>query len=308
MNTDLPSTDPIISQFRISPDLMPKISTPTMAPNYTSIRKFQPALEENALSEHQGTNTPRNPPTMSQAIIDGVPVSYCWTHGITRNLQHTSSTCKRKGDGHQDDATYYHRKGSNQNTLGQTSAWKFESASCNTGKINSQLSHTHDSTPVILDTGATHHFYTESSAPQLSNMHLTPNGIRVLLPNNNVIKSKYKASLNIPNFPTPAQAVHLFSTLASNNLLSIGQLCDHGCRATFDRNSATITHNNVPILHGTRNPTTKLWTLNTNTTTPSSLQPSVQPATNLTIGQPTTAARMRFYHAAVRRLLYIWQF
>ena len=50
MNTDLPSTDPIISQFRISPDLMPKMSTPTMAPNYTSIRKFQLALEENALS------------------------------------------------------------------------------------------------------------------------------------------------------------------------------------------------------------------------------------------------------------------
>ena len=50
MNADLPSTDPIISQFRISPDLMPKMSTPTMAPNYTSIRKFQLALEENALS------------------------------------------------------------------------------------------------------------------------------------------------------------------------------------------------------------------------------------------------------------------
>ena len=50
MNTDLPSTDPIISQFRISPDLMPKMSTPTMAPNYISIPKFQLALEENALS------------------------------------------------------------------------------------------------------------------------------------------------------------------------------------------------------------------------------------------------------------------
>ena len=29
---------------------MPKMSTPTMAPNYTSIRKFQLALEENALA------------------------------------------------------------------------------------------------------------------------------------------------------------------------------------------------------------------------------------------------------------------
>ena len=71
--------------------------------------------------ETQGTNPPR-PPTMCQAIVDGVPVSYCWTHGITRNLQHTSSTCKRKSDGHQDDATYYNRKGGNQNTLGQSSS------------------------------------------------------------------------------------------------------------------------------------------------------------------------------------------
>ena len=71
--------------------------------------------------ETRGTSPPL-PPTMCQAIVDGVPVSYCWTHGITRNLQHTSSTCKRKSDGHQDDATYYNRKGGNQNTLGQSSS------------------------------------------------------------------------------------------------------------------------------------------------------------------------------------------
>ena len=50
MASDIPPNDPILSQFRISPDQMPKMSTPTMAPNYTSIRKFQLALEENALS------------------------------------------------------------------------------------------------------------------------------------------------------------------------------------------------------------------------------------------------------------------
>ena len=48
--SDIPPNDPILSQFRISPDQMPKMSTPTMAPNYTSIRKFQLTLEKNALS------------------------------------------------------------------------------------------------------------------------------------------------------------------------------------------------------------------------------------------------------------------
>ena len=49
MASNIPTTDPILSQFRISPDQMPKMPAPTMAPNYTSIRKFQLSLEENAL-------------------------------------------------------------------------------------------------------------------------------------------------------------------------------------------------------------------------------------------------------------------
>jgi hypothetical protein len=31
--------------------------------------------------------------------------TYCWMHGITTNLAHTSATCSNKGPGHQDDAT-----------------------------------------------------------------------------------------------------------------------------------------------------------------------------------------------------------
>ena len=50
MATTIPTNDRILSQFRISPDQMPKMSSPTMAPNYKSIRKFQLALEENALA------------------------------------------------------------------------------------------------------------------------------------------------------------------------------------------------------------------------------------------------------------------
>lgn len=67
-----------------------------------------------------GTSPPR-PPTMCQALVDGVPVSYCWTHGVTRNLKHSSATCKHKSEGHQDDATYYCRKGGCQTILGQNS-------------------------------------------------------------------------------------------------------------------------------------------------------------------------------------------
>ena len=42
--------DGITRQFRIKPDEMPRMSTETTTPNYLSIRKFEQALRENALS------------------------------------------------------------------------------------------------------------------------------------------------------------------------------------------------------------------------------------------------------------------
>ena len=42
--------DGITRQFRIKPDEMPLMSTPTMTPNYLSIKKFEQALRENALA------------------------------------------------------------------------------------------------------------------------------------------------------------------------------------------------------------------------------------------------------------------
>ena len=47
----------------------------------------------------------------AQAIVDGYPVSYCWSHGVTRNLFHTSMNCSRKKEGHKDNATYHQRMG-----------------------------------------------------------------------------------------------------------------------------------------------------------------------------------------------------
>ena len=36
---------------------------------------------------------------------------YCWTHGRTRNKNHTSGTCINKKEGHKEDATLDNRKG-----------------------------------------------------------------------------------------------------------------------------------------------------------------------------------------------------
>jgi len=42
--------DGITRQFRVKPDEMPVMSTSTMTPNYTSIKKFEQALRDNALA------------------------------------------------------------------------------------------------------------------------------------------------------------------------------------------------------------------------------------------------------------------
>lgn len=37
--------------------------------------------------------------------------SYCWTHGTSRNVAHTSSTCRAKAEGHVDNATSTNKQG-----------------------------------------------------------------------------------------------------------------------------------------------------------------------------------------------------
>jgi hypothetical protein len=39
------------------------------------------------------------------------PDAYCWTHGISKNIQHTSEACENRADGHQAEATKENKMG-----------------------------------------------------------------------------------------------------------------------------------------------------------------------------------------------------
>jgi hypothetical protein len=52
-----------------------------------------------------------------------------------------------------------------------------------------------------------------------------------------------------------------FRNLASGSLISVGQLCNAGCIASFDAHAVTITHNDSTIITDTRSPHTRLWHL-----------------------------------------------
>jgi hypothetical protein len=48
------------------------------------------------------------PPRFSSNSIE---LFYCWSHGVSKNPEHTSGSCNSKGEGHQDDATIDNCKG-----------------------------------------------------------------------------------------------------------------------------------------------------------------------------------------------------
>jgi hypothetical protein len=55
--------------------------------------------------------------SMSDSSVHSPAMTYCWTHGTSKNRRHTSTTCKNKAPGHRDDATA-------TNTLGgSTKIW-----------------------------------------------------------------------------------------------------------------------------------------------------------------------------------------
>jgi hypothetical protein len=89
----------------------------------------------------------------------------------------------------------------------------------------------------------------------------TSNGIHVTLPNRQIIRSTHTCELKQPQLPLGAGTAHKFPHLA-HPLLSISQLCDHGCVATFTTTEVRITDKHSPlVMHGLRDPTTNLWTI-----------------------------------------------
>ena len=140
-----------------------------------------------------------------------------------------------------------------------------------------------------------------SPSPDLLDIQLNPSGINVLLPNHSKITSTHKAKLNIPTLPDQATSVHLFPSFASGSLLSVGQLYDAGCTATFTRTSTEISHNGQPIIQGKCHPATALWHLNP--VAPAT--PPPLPSASTSVGLPCAAARIMQRYSLHLCLFYI---
>eukprot|EP00978_Attheya_sp_CCMP212_P037758 scaffold181064_cov60-Attheya_sp.AAC.2 len=101
-----------------------------------------------------------------------------------------------------------------------------------------------------------------TNTPVINSTPVSP-GIFVQLPDGSSIKSSHKANLNIPGLPAAASKCHIFPSLTSLFLLSIGQLCDYDCDVNFNKLNVTIHHGLDLVLKGVRCPNNGLWSIPT---------------------------------------------
>jgi hypothetical protein len=114
-------------------------------------------------------------------------------------------------------------------------------------------------TSAIAETGCRGHYLMMTSL--CSNAKPTKNGASGLLPNGGTMQAIHAAELPIKALPYAVRQAHLFPALSSGALLSIGQLCDHGCPAIFNASAVNIIKNYKTILQGQRNPTNGMWVI-----------------------------------------------
>ena len=77
--------------------------------------------------------------------------------------------------------------------------------------------------------------------------------------NGGVTQSIATAKEKLPHVSKTARDAHIFSLLESGSLYSVGQLCDDGCEAYFNKTSCTITKKGKLVLSGTRTANSQLW-------------------------------------------------
>ena len=91
----------------------------------------------------------------------------------------------------------------------------------------------------VIDTGTTAHcFLKESNVYKIRKVDV---GINVMSPNGGITQSISTAEVNLPHISKKARDAHIFLSLASGSLYSVGKLCDNGCEAYFNKNMCTIT-------------------------------------------------------------------
>ena len=241
-------------------------------------------------------------------------IKYFWTHGIVR---HAGDACLKKAYGHKDKATFLNRMGVITRGI-QEGAWRLGTNTIdknNTRLMNNDftnvleyIKHTNNNcnncrgkppnnnpTYGIADTGATQN-YTKVDTPR-SNKIKTSQGPQVILPDGSIMQATHKAELNLsPLLSTRSKIAHIFPHLQSWALISIRQLCDDGCTATFNATTLTIHKQGEKFLKVNLNGEAGMWQVKL--TPPQGPTPTHQSA-NILMADRTKPELGQWYHATL---------
>jgi len=113
----------------------------------------------------------------------------------------------------------------------------------------SQLGPASLSPKTLVDSGSAGRFCQVQSA-HLKNKRRTNSPLTVQLADKSTILSTHTAELPFPCLPRKARTVHLFPALKGTSLLSVSQLCDRGCTATFHKTHVLVDFQGNTILQG----------------------------------------------------------
>jgi hypothetical protein len=119
--------------------------------------------------------------------------------------------------------------------------------------------------------------------------------ISVRLPDKRTMQNTHEGYLTLHKLPPKACKTYLFDDMQESSLVSIRQLCDAGCIATFTKDDIFIKKDDDLILQGTRDPATGMWTANISHQpgTPNVIQHVAMSA----IAAETIGERIAFLHA-----------
>ena len=132
---------------------------------------------------------------------------------------------------------------------------KYKNDEVNTYKPLSQYSSSVDI--LKADTGASSTFLKHEHSKYLHNPINLTNGPKVYLPDSTTLSPNIQGTITL-NDSLPNN-FFVLPGMKNESLLSIGQLCDHGCIAMFTKDDLQVFQNKKIVLQGYRNSTDGLW-------------------------------------------------
>jgi hypothetical protein len=142
------------------------------------------------------------------------------------------------------------------------------------------------------DSGASSHYFMPQDTTALTNLHPTPFGPTVTLPDSTTTQANQAGSLSLhPILSTTAQKAHVLEGITNSSLISLGQLCDDNCIAILDKAKIQVYKNSICILAGSRNPCDGLWDI---------AVPTKHPSTSI-VAVPQTIKTSQQANAIIRK-------